>query len=215
MPWDAGKGGRRDCQPSFFTEAGESGAWHLPAIISSHNSTHTLKVPHRVFASFSFFSISEAAAERPPERDFGSKGNSCTTRATTQRIIITAHQHNQQPTAGNQQQPQQQTTTNAQSQEQQQQRNHATPSKNRNNCSIELRPRKHPLPHRCPRLHTKKKGCRQQRQQLQQKLMSHGIKQHGDSFAASSDSGSAIKASGPEPQKHTCVTQKKTAVVHK
>ena len=40
--------------------------------------------------------------------------------------------------------------------QQQQQRQQATPSNNSNNCSIKLRPRTHPLPHRCPRLRTKK-----------------------------------------------------------
>ena len=35
-------------------------------------------------------------AERPPDREFGSKRNSLKARATTQRISITARQHNQQ-----------------------------------------------------------------------------------------------------------------------
>ena len=78
--------------------------------------SEAFKVQSRVFALLFpcfFFFMSDAEAERPPDHDLGSKRNSRSARATTQRISITAHQHNQSPTTGNQQQSQQQTAAAA------------------------------------------------------------------------------------------------------
>ena len=57
------------------------------------------------------------------------------------------------------------------------------------------------------------KGHRQQQQQLQRKITSHGIKQHGNSVAASSDSGSALLRFLVSNSK-THARHAKNAVVH-
>ena len=126
--------------------------------------------------------------------------------ATHQHHSTPAPQHNKEPTTRNQQQPQQQTTTPPPTPPKQQ-------STTENQCTVKKKQQQHGIPqhqattattvpsscgpHRKisridARACAQNKGHRQQQQQLQRKITSHGIKRNGNSVATSGDSGSAL-----------------------
>ena len=87
----------------------------------------------------------------------------------------------------------------------------ATTAAIRNNSNNQVAP--HTAPSRNARACAQNKGHRQQQQQLQRKITSHGIKQHGNSVAASSDSGSTLLRFLVSNSK-THARHAKNAVVH-
>ena len=158
---------------------------------------------------------------------FCSKRNSRTARATTQSISITAHQHNQQPTT---RKPTTTTATNNNTattttttiSNQQQMHSH----KNSNNSSHSNSGNtQHQIttattvPSSCflGRIFSRigVRVCAQKESKAAaataatlKKITSPGIKQHGNSVAASDDSGSAIPVFWPRTATRMCVTQK-------
>ena len=161
--------------------------------------------------------ISEAAAERPPDRDFGSKRNSRTSHATTQRISSTAHQHisttnNKKPTTSTATNKRQRHQHHHNNNHQQQMHSH----KNSNNTS--LRNNSGNTRHQATKATTVPSSCipectvfridARACTQEKSKAASRGIKQHGKSVAASGDSASAIPTFGSRTAKRTRVTPK-------
>ena len=112
--------------------------------------------------------------------------------ATDQHHSTPAPQHNKEPTTTrNQQQPKQQTTTNNQCTVPK------TATTRQHQATTATTVQSSCVPHRKisridARACAQNKGQRQQQQQLQRKITSHGIKRNGNPGAASGDSGSAL-----------------------